>query len=221
MDNSPAHGRDFTRSRSNYQLNPPLHSHDVSNGWFPVFSQWIQDATDADICEPHAIVLATATADGIPSTRTVLAKKITEEFLEFFTNSQSRKGQQLKTNPNASATFFWREHQRQVHMAGHVEQLSPQESDTYWQLRPRDSQISAWSSQQSEPIACREDMEKNWQQMDDKWTSAESVPRPKWWGGYRLHIQRVELWQGGENRYHDRFEVLSAAQGGKIQRLQP
>ena len=169
----------------------------------------------------NAMTLATVDRTGHPSARVVLLKGIDARGFVFYTNYNSRKGQELAGNPEAALVFYWADLERQVTVAGTVEQLPAAESDAYFKSRPRGSQIAAWASNQSQSVADRNTLEQNWQQFERRYAGPE-VPRPPHWGGYVLAPRRVEFWQGRPNRLHDRF-CYSRRQDGtwSLERLSP
>jgi pyridoxamine 5'-phosphate oxidase len=180
--------------------------------------KWIDDATRANLTEPTACALATARPDGRPSNRIVLLRKI-DEGLVFFTNYESRKGQELEANPFAAMTFFWPALQRQVRVEGTVARTSSQESDHYFASRPRQSRIAALASPQSRPVAGREELERRADELSERFP--EEVPRPPHWGGYRLIPGSIEFWQGRPGRLHDRILFRKSAGRWVILRLAP
>jgi pyridoxamine 5'-phosphate oxidase len=168
----------------------------------------------------NAMTLATADRNGRPSTRTVLLKSVDERGFIFFTNHGSRKGCEIKENPNAALTFFWPELERQVCVAGTVTQLPIAESERYFRSRPRGSQIAAWASNQSEVIPDRSFLEAKWKELEKKFP--EEVPLPPGWGGFILQPERLEFWQGRPSRLHDRLSYVRQIDGAwRIQRLSP
>lgn len=186
------------------------------------FQVWMQEALSAQAEEATAMTLSTATAQGRPSARVVLLKEITEKGFVFYTNYESRKGQQLLENPFASLTFFWPVLERQVRVEGRVEQVHSSESDQYFQSRPLGSQLGAWSSPQSQPIASRSVLEEREQVYAQQFEGLQKLPRPPFWGGYAVVPDRLEFWQGRQNRLHDRI-LYEADRTGKwmLQRLAP
>jgi pyridoxamine 5'-phosphate oxidase len=184
------------------------------------FYKFLQALRGAKPIDPNAMALATVDANGFPSVRTVLLKGVDERGFLFFTNYESRKGRELELNPRAALVFYWRELERQVSIAGTVEKLSREESEKYFQSRPRGSQIGAWASQQSAPIPNREFLEKRFAEAEEKFR--RDIPIPPFWGGYVLKPERIEFWQGGASRLHDRFEYVKQTDGSwKVQRLSP
>lgn len=182
--------------------------------------KWLQEAWDTPIHDAHAMTLATATKEGRPSTRMVLLKGFESDALLFYTHYQSRKAEELSENPWASITLFWREWERQMHAEGEVAQVSREESIRYFSLRPRESQIAAWTSNQSSVLANREELEGRWLEIKKEFDGKE-VPCPPDWGGYRLRPCRFEFWQGREHRLHDRFQYRKEKGCWIIERLSP
>jgi pyridoxamine 5'-phosphate oxidase len=169
----------------------------------------------------NAMVLATTTKDGLPSARTVLLKGVDERGFIFFTNYESRKGQELAENPNAALVFYWPDLERQVCVAGTVTKLPAAESEAYFKSRPKGSRLAAWASNQSSVVPDREALERQWREMEPRFPG-EEVPCPPNWGGYVLAPNRIEFWQGRPNRLHDRFRyALQADNSWKIERLSP
>lgn len=168
-----------------------------------------------------AATLATADAEGRPSSRIVLIKDIDEAGITFYTNLESRKAHELRANPRAALCIYWPTLHKQVRVEGEVEAVSDTEADAYFASRPRGSQIGAWTSQQSEPLASRRDLVKRFLKTQARF-AGQSVPRPPFWGGYRLVADRIEIWHNQLYRLHDRFEFQRQADGGwTVQRLFP
>lgn len=169
-----------------------------------VFKDWLDEATAAGLPLPEAMTLATATPDGKPSGRMVLLKQVDDNGFVFFTNYQSSKGRILDENPDAALVFFWPQLEKQVRVEGKVEKTSAEESDEYFRTRPRESQIGAWASPQSEVISSREVLEQRAEELNRDFNDRE-VERPAHWGGYRLRPERIEFWKGRIGRLHDRI----------------
>lgn len=184
------------------------------------FSLWYQIAQEADIKYPEAMALATAGLDGVPAVRMVLLRGFDSRGFRFYTNYESKKGQQLAENPYAALLFYWGRLDRQVRIEVEVEKLSAEESDAYYANRPIDHQISAWASLQSQPIANREELEERFRQLQQKFPA--DIPRPTHWGGYLARPKSFEFWQQGPGRLHDRFLYSPSPEGNwRITRLAP
>lgn len=210
---------DIGSIRQDYQLKT-LSESDIVKEPFGQFEIWWDEAVKSQIDEVNAMTLATATPDGIPSARIVLLKEFSEKGFEFFTNYESHKGKELLANPNAALVFFWKELQRQVRIQGIVEKVEPEESDRYYNSRPYGSRIGAWSSPQSSPIVSRTILEENVAKYAAQYK--KQVPRPSFWGGYRVIPNLFEFWQGRSSRLHDRFQYkLTANNHWEIKRLAP
>jgi len=184
------------------------------------FEKWLNDAINATLPEPTAMILSTADKNAKPSSRTVLLKGVDDGGFVFFTNYQSRKGKQLNENPQAAITFFWNELERQVNITGEVQRVSENNSDEYFQSRPRKSRLGAWASSQSEELINREELMANFAKYTLQYAGRD-VPRPSHWGGFRLIPDRVEFWQGRPSRLHDRIEYQYHGGQWKIRRLSP
>jgi pyridoxamine 5'-phosphate oxidase len=195
---------------------PDLDASWLDDGWLPLLRKWIDDAERFGVSEPNAMVLATV-EDGRPMSRSVLCKSVDETGITFFTNYDSAKGIQLAETPYASATFPWYLLGRQVHIRGAVTKVDPQATENYWSKRPRGSQLGAWASHQSQPIASRAALLDQLTEVTDRFADSESVPVPPAWGGYLIAPEVVEFWQGREDRLHNRIRVV----GGNVERLQP
>ena len=186
------------------------------------FKQWFSEASTTEPGLPDAAALATVNATGRPSNRVVLVKHVSIEGFDFFTNYQSRKGDDLATNPAAALTYHWKSLGRSVRIEGDAHRLSPEVSDTYWYSRPRSSRISARISAQSRPVDSRDDLETRTAAEADRIDEAE-VERPEHWGGYRLVPTRIEFWTHRDDRLHERLEFTRDAPQGQWQTrlLQP
>jgi pyridoxamine 5'-phosphate oxidase len=186
------------------------------------FRAWLDEAIAARVEEPTAMTLATVNEAGQPAARVVLLKGLPEDagFL-FFTNYDSRKGQELASSPLAALTFFWPALERQVRVEGRIEKAAPEVSTEYFQSRPRSSQIGAWASPQSQPIRTREELEQREEAVAARFAGQDPLPRPAHWGGYVLRPHRIEFWQGRPSRLHDRLVYERQPQGWHISRLAP
>ncbi len=170
--------------------------------------------------DANAMVLATADKNGTPSARTVLLKGVDREGFTFFTNYDSRKSRELAGNPKAALTFYWPELERQICVAGRVEKVSREASESYFKSRPRGSQLAAWASNQNDVVADRAALEAKWDEMKGKFPA--EVPLPPNWGGFVLKPERIEFWQGRPNRLHDRFQYTRQADNSwKLERIAP
>jgi pyridoxamine 5'-phosphate oxidase len=184
------------------------------------FRRWFGEALAADLHEPNAMILATATPDGRPSARVVLLKGFDERGLVFYTNYEGRKGAELEANPYCALVFYWAELERQVRVEGHARRVTEKEADEYFRSRPRGSQLGARVSEQSRPVGGREALEEKLRWLEAEYEGRE-VLRPQFWGGYRVEPDSIEFWQGRENRLHDRLLYrLSDGEWGR-ERLQP
>ncbi|CAN5319723.1 pyridoxamine 5'-phosphate oxidase [soil metagenome] len=185
------------------------------------FRRWYADAVRAGMPEPDAMTLATAAPDGSPSARTVLLKGVGARGFAFYTNHASRKGRELAANPGVALVFLWEAPQRQVCVRGRVSRLPDDESDAYFDSRPRDSQLGAWASRQSEVLTGREELEERLREAQERFAGGP-VPRPPFWGGYVVAPAEVEFWQGRPNRLHDRFRYRRDEAGDwVVERLSP
>ncbi|MCM8746358.1 pyridoxamine 5'-phosphate oxidase [Thermomicrobium sp. CFH 73360] len=199
----------------------PLHRRDLAGDPLEQFLRWYREAEETGLRYPNAMALATATGDGWPSVRMVLLRAVDEHGFVFYTNLESRKGQELAKNPRAALLFYWEPLERQVRIEGHVELVSDVEADEYFATRPYGSQISAWASAQSQPIASREELEQRYHAFAEQFPEG-AVPRPPFWGGFRVRPAMYEFWQGRPDRLHDRFRYKRQPDGSwSIERLQP
>ena len=185
------------------------------------FRTWFDEVLTSNLHEPNAMALATATLDGRPSARVVLLKGFDERGFVFYTNYEGRKGEELETNPHCALLFYWGELERQVRVEGRVRRVPDKESDAYFAGRPRGSQLGAWASEQSRPVGDRGALEHRLRELEAEYEGRD-VPRPPFWGGYRVEPEAVEFWQGRENRVHDRLVYRRSEDGGwRRGRLQP
>lgn len=200
-----------------------LTEQDVANDPMTQFDTWLQQAIDANLQDPTAMVVATVDEQGQPSQRIVLLKNSDESGFVFFTNLGSRKAQELKHNNKISLHFPWHALERQVIVYGEAEPLSVKENMTYFLSRPKESQLAAWASKQSHPISSRKMLMETFERMKHKFGKGE-MPTPDFWGGYRVKPSKVEFWQGGEFRLHDRIMYSRNSSDNTIwdkQRLAP
>lgn len=206
--------------RQNYTRDGLLESEASSNP-FEQFSRWFNEALDGGVTEPNAMSLATVDTAGQPRVRTVLLKDYSSEGFTYYTNLTSVKSFDIQTNNHVSILFFWIQMERQIRIDGQAELLDRDTVDAYFRVRPRESQIGAWASEQSKPVASRHELEKRFNEINDRFAGQE-VPTPPFWGGYRVRPTCLEFWQGRPGRLHDRLEYqLSESGEWTIQRLQP
>ena len=185
-------------------------------------AEWYDEAVSAGVAEPNAMALATASADGVPSVRIVLLKGIDDRGVQFFTNYESRKGRELEANPRAAATVYWQPLHRAVRLEGPVERVSREESDAYFASRARGSRLGAWASRQGAVLPSREALDAALEDVSSRFGD-DDVPRPDYWGGYRIVPVAVELWQGRPDRLHDRVHWVREGEGAewREERLSP
>jgi pyridoxamine 5'-phosphate oxidase len=194
---------------------------DLDSDPFVQFDHWMRVAIETEILEPNAMSLATASASGRPNLRTVLLKGFDQRGLIFYTNYESSKSRDITENPRVALSFTWLPLERQIIITGSAQKITAAESLKYFLSRPRDSQIGAWASRQSEVISTRSVLETKFAEMKAKFLQGD-VPLPDHWGGYRVAPESFEFWQGRPNRIHDRFRYQQQSEGGwKIERLMP
>jgi pyridoxamine 5'-phosphate oxidase len=212
-------GEELHDLREHYAGQPLLES-DLDPDPVAQFRKWFGEARESGIPEPNAMTLGTSGADGRVSLRTVLLKAYDAKGFIFFTNYGSRKAAQIAENPSASLLFPWVAIARQVEISGRVEKISAAESLAYFLSRPHGSRLGAWVSEQSSIISSREVLRAKYAELKEKFASGE-IPKPEGWGGYRVVPERIEFWQGGEDRLHDRLVYSRASEGWMVSRLAP
>ncbi len=211
---------DFKAIRREY-LKGGLDNNDLTTNPLELFARWMQDAIDMGLPDANAMTVATVGRDGQPSQRIVLLKGIDDKGFTFFTNYDSRKAREISCNTKVSLHFPWHAIERQVEISGVVEKVMPDESLQYFLSRPRESQLAAWASAQSRPLASKEVLLQQFDAISRKFEQGE-IPLPEFWGGYRVRPQQIEFWQGGQHRLHDRFEyTLQAGAQWNVERLAP
>lgn len=198
---------------------PPLRREELDPDPIRQFRAWAEVA-EREVPLPEAMTLATVDADGAPDARMVLLKGVDDEGFRFYTNGRSVKGAQLDAAPRAALVIYWREQDRQVRVRGAVERLGEGESDRYFASRPRDSQLGAWASEQSRPLADRDELDRRLADVERRYEGA-GVERPPHWGGYLVRPEAIEFWQGQVGRLHDRFRYAREGEGWRIERLSP
>ena len=198
-----------------------LHPSDLSDKPGEQLSKWIEEAANSGVKDANAFTLSTINKDGFPTGRIVLARRVDEAGVVFYTNKLSSKGKELEDLGKAGVTFFWNVLERQVRLSGNVMHLSEEESDMYFASRPRESQIGAWASAQSEEMESRMELEKKLKELKLKFVRKDKVDRPKHWGGYLISLEEVEFWQGRASRLHDRVKYVKHKGGWIKVILQP
>lgn len=206
--------------REDYQKDT-LEINEVAQNPIEQFTIWFNEALNSNELEPNAMTLATATKDGIPSARIVLLKGVHDENFTFYTNYNSKKGQELIDNPNAALVFNWLSMQRQIRIQGSVKKISRSESEAYFQSRPKGSQIGAWASPQSQVINDRDILEDKKTALETEYQNTEILPCPPHWGGFLVEPKVIEFWQGRSSRLHDRICYTKLGNDWKIERLAP
>jgi pyridoxamine 5'-phosphate oxidase len=196
-----------------------LNESDINHNPLDQFNKWLEEAIKNQVPEPNAMVLATVNKDGQPAARNVLLKSADDNGFIFFSNKHSDKASDLKQNPNCTLLFSWLSQHRQVIVKGKAEEISREESNTYFQTRPYGSRISAWVSEQSQVIKSREELEIKVKEFMDKYP--ENVPMPDYWGGYLVKPESIEFWQGRPSRLHDRIRFTKKGNTWTIERISP
>lgn len=195
---------------------------DMAADPFTQFGRWFDEAAQLNMIEPNGMTLSTVDANGRPSGRVVLLKAWDSRGFVFYTNFESRKGQAMGVNPWAALTFWWREQERQVRIEGKIEKVAAEEADAYYNSRPRESRLGAWASPQSQPVAGRHVLATKLDEVGARFPADEPLPRPPFWGGYRLVPDMVEFWQGRRSRLHDRMVFrLRPDESWELVRLAP
>ena len=191
---------------------------DLSDEPILLFQKWLSEVVILSI-DANAFVLSTVNPEGIPSSRVLLLKDVSENGFSFFTNYSSRKSKEIENNPNVCMNFFWKNFERQVRVTGIISKLSDQESEEYFNSRPYESRIGAWCSPQSKVIESRDVLENKFEELKKKYPN--EVPRPQNWGGYTISPTQIEFWQGRASRLHDRFLYSKEGENWRIERLAP
>lgn len=215
---------DLARMREDYATEG-LAEADLAPSWWEQFDGWMAQAIVAGVVEPNAMVLATASADAVPAARSVLAKQVDAQGVVFYTNYLSAKSEDLTANPRAAVTFPWYQLHRQIHVRGNVEKVDAATTAAYWATRPRGSQLGAWASPQSSPVADRAALDALQAEVEARFGGLDGtapIPVPSHWGGWRIRPRTVEFWQGRTGRMHDRLRYRLTDSGSwLVERLAP
>jgi len=199
----------------------PLNEDSVKENPFDQYAIWFEEAVNSQILDPYAMNISTADAEGKPSSRIVYLRDIIDEGIVFYTNFNSQKGKNLADNPFACSTIFWSELERQIRFEGEVVKVADEVADAYFAARPKESKIGAWASHQSDVLVDRTELEEKVKFFTEKYKDTDVVPRPDFWGGYRLIPTKVEFWQGRPSRLHDRIVYLKNEGKWKVVRVNP
>ncbi len=213
-------GPDPSAMREQYRTAPLLEA-DLADDPMSQFDRWFTQAVRVELHEPNAMIVATADADGRPSSRTVLLKAYGVRGFVFYTNYTSRKGREIEANPAVSLLFPWHPMARQVIVSGRAERVGREETAAYFRSRPHGSQLGAWASAQSSVIGAREELEGAYEELAARYPQGEQVPVPPHWGGFLVVPEAVEFWQGRENRLHDRLRYVAEGGAWNVERLSP
>ena len=197
-----------------------LDESDLADEPVAMFERWLKDATEAGIHEPNAMVVASASAHGVPSARLVLLKRHDDRGFVFFTNYTSRKGTELDANPACALLFPWHDLERQVRVEGTATRLTEEENEEYFSTRPRDSQVGAWASPQSQVVESRAELDRRYDETAERFGEG-GIGLPPAWGGYLVAPRSVEFWQGRRGRMHDRLRYVRLGDGWRVERLAP
>lgn len=211
---------EISSSRRDYGLST-LSEESLPRSPLDLLQSWLDTALKAAISDANAMSIATIDNDGFPNSRIVLLRGITDEGLKFYTNYASAKGKEIQASPKSCANFFWSDLERQVRVQGILSKTSPEDSDSYFASRPRESQIGAWASPQSQVIADRSELDDMFSKRHLEFANLEVIPRPPFWGGYILKPHSFEFWQGRPSRLHDRFYVTKKQDTWNWRRLAP
>ncbi len=212
--------RNYINSIRRDFANRPLDESGLLSDPFDQFAQWMEEAVNSQILDPYAMCVSTVGNDLWPSSRIVYLRDVAEGGFVFYTNYDSHKAKDIAQNPFVAINFHWSELERQVRIEGGVSKITEDKSDAYWASRPRESQVSAWMSEQSQPVGSREELELRKSAILQRFEGVE-IPRPNHWGGYVVVPERVEFWQGRPNRLHDRLVYLKQTNEWKVVRLNP
>jgi pyridoxamine 5'-phosphate oxidase len=198
-----------------------LDTPDLEDDPVAMFRRWFDDTVAAGVHEPNAMVVSSVSAQGRPSSRLVLLKGLDDRGFVFYTNLQSRKGEEVAANPAVSLLFPWHDLQRQVRVEGAASRVTPEEDEAYFASRPRESQLGAWASPQSSVVESRSALDERYDEVAARFADADAIPLPPFWGGIRVAPEVVEFWQGRKGRLHDRLVYRADPSGWQVLRLAP